>query len=310
MLERPALSASKFCELSDGKRLRYVLHEPEKARGTLLIAPGRREFIEKKFSEMGQEFLQRGFRLIFFEWRGQGLSDRYLAGSHHQRDHISSFDTHLDDLSQFYDKVVKPCQSGPLLVTGHSMGAHLILRWLIERQMVNAVAGVLLTAPMLALSAMPVQALAKAMTWTAMRLGHGADYGPAQHDYGPQDMKFEHNPLNHDPDRFEIIQKYFTAYPELTVGGVTWAWLDAALHSLHHIQQRKYFDHLTLPLLNIVGSADHVTPANEISHIVKRMPQAQNVVIPDALHDILNEANLYRLEAWKHIDGFLTKLKV
>ena len=55
MLDRPDLSVySNFFQLSDGKRMRCALFEPEKARGTLLdYAPGRREFIEKKYARNG-----------------------------------------------------------------------------------------------------------------------------------------------------------------------------------------------------------------------------------------------------------------
>ncbi|MFY9288876.1 MAG: alpha/beta hydrolase [Alphaproteobacteria bacterium] len=309
-MSSPALLPnSKFFDLGDAKRMRYALFEPEKAHATLLITPGRREFIEKKFAELGEEFLQRNFRLIIVEWRGQGLSDRLLTGARRQRDHAITFDTHIQDLHAFYEKVVRPCQTGPLFVSGHSMGGHLILRWLVEKQMCDAVKGVLLTAPMLALATLPAHTVARGMSWTAVKLGHGADYAPAQHDYGPPDYDFKTNPLTHDPDRFAIMEKYFKAHPDLTVSGVTWGWLDAALKSMHHIQQRRYFEHLDLPLLNIVGSADRVTPAEELSRVIKRMPRAQNIVIPHAYHDIMNETDLYRLEAWKHIDAFLAKLK-
>jgi len=301
------LCASKFHQLGDGKRMRYALFEPEKARGTLLIAPGRREFIEKKYVECGNEFLSRGFRLIIFEWRGQGLSDRLLTGPKRQRDHIPNFDIHINDLNSFYEKIVRPVQTGPLLITGHSMGAHLILRWLVERQITNAV-GVLLTAPMLALSALPVHAIARGMTWTASRLGHGADYAVGQHNYDVRDHTFDVNPLTHDPDRFALMEKYFKAHPDLVIGGVTWGWLEAALVSMSRIQQKRYFETLKAPVLSIVGGADHVTPPHELARVVKHMPNARQILIPDAYHDILNETDLYRLAAWRHIDTFLEKI--
>ncbi len=298
MLDHPALSTSKFHHLGDGKRMRYALSEPEKVRCTILIAPGRREFIEKKYAEMGREFLQRGFRIIMFEWRGQGLSDRFLSGAKRQHDHVPDFGIHLDDLSSFYEKIVRAYRSGPLLVAGHSMGSHLLLRWLVERQK-TGIDAVLLTAPMLALSSLPVHVTARAMSWTALRLGHGADYAPGQHDYNARDRAFDNNPLTHDPERFALMEKYFAAYPDLAIGGVTWGWLDAALKSMHLMQQRRYFEQLALPILTITGGADHVTPPTELGRIIKRIPNATPVVIPNARHDILNELAIYRLEAWR-----------
>ena len=307
MHDHPQLSVTKFHQLSDGKRLRYALFEPQKARATILIAAGRREFLEKKYAEMGEEFLSRHFRVIIFEWRGQGLSDRLLTGPKKQRDHIHDFVSHLDDLGSFYEAVVKTCRTGPLFVTGHSMGGHLLLRWLVERQP-PSIAGVILTAPMLALASLPVHTIARAMTWTSIRLGYGSDYAPAQHDYNASDRDFDHNPLSHDQKRFAIMEKYFDAFPDLTVGGVTWAWLDAAFISMHHIQHRHYFDGLNTPVLNIMGGSDQVTPSNELVRITKRINNIQNIIIDGAYHDILSEADHYRLKAWEQIDLFIKSI--
>jgi lysophospholipase len=104
------------------------------------------------------------------------------------------------------------------------------------------------------------------------------------------------------------MEQYFNAHPDLTVGGVTWGWLDAALISMHKLQQKNYFETLKLPLLTITGGADHVTPPNELSHVIKRIPGAKHVIIPDARHDIMNESDVYRDQAWQQIDGFLSAL--
>lgn len=307
MISGPPILSHKFHDCGSGKMMRYALLEPPQARGTVLIAPGRREFIEKKHAELGTELLQRGFRLVFFEWRGQGLSDRFLGGIKRQRDYAQDFKIYLDDLSSFYGQVVQPFQTGPLILFGHSMGSHILLRWLVERKPLG-IAGAVLTAPMLALASLPVHAVARSLSWTSVRLGHGTDYAPAQHDYGPQDRTFHHNPLTHDETRFALMERYFAAYPDMTVGGVTWAWLDAALKSMHDMQHRHYFERFTLPLLAITGGADRVTPPPELERILKRIPKAQSKVIPHALHDIMNEADSYRGHAWRHIDAFLAQV--
>jgi lysophospholipase len=304
MPNTPPLLNYKFHDCGGGKQMRYALLEPQNPRGTILIAPGRREFIEKKHAELGEEFLQRRFRLVFFEWRGQGLSDRFLTGNKKQRDHVTDFSIYLDDLSSLYAKIVQPFQTGPLILYGHSMGGHLVLRWLVERQP-QEVAGVILTAPMLALASLPAHTIARSMTWTSVRLGHGADYAPAQHDYNLDDRTFANNPLSHDAERFALMEKYFTAYPDMTVGGVTWGWLDAALKSMHYMQHRSYFERLNVPVLSVTGSADRVTPANELDRILKRVNKGQHRLIPGAYHDVMNEIDTYRMEAWRHIDTFL-----
>lgn len=301
------LLSHKFHDCGGGKQMRYALLEPQNPRGTILIAPGRREFIEKKHAELGDAFLQRGFRIVFFEWRGQGLSDRFLSGLKRQRDYITDFSIYLDDLSSLYAKIVQPFQTGPLFLCGHSMGSHLLLRWIVERQPRNT-AGAILTAPMLALASSPAHTIARGMTWMSMHLGHGSDYAPGQHDYAVQDRTFANNPLTQDEERFALMEKYFAAYPDMTVGGVSWAWLDAALKSMHLMQHRAYFERMNVPVLTISGSKDRVTPPHELSRTLKRIRGAQNQIVPFALHDIMNELDIYRLQAWQHIDKFLERV--
>ena len=124
-----------FFALNDGGRLRYAQFMPAtKPRGTILILPGRREFIEKKYTELGQPLLDLGFKLIIVEPRNHGLSSRILSGSALQRDHLEDFSTHLNDLRAFFAAIVLPELTTPLIVHGHSLGGHLLLRWLVEDQ--------------------------------------------------------------------------------------------------------------------------------------------------------------------------------
>ena len=61
------------------------------------------------------------------------------------------------------------------------------------------------------------------------KLGRGERYAAGQHDYNGGDRQFLNNPLSHDRERFDVIEKYFDANPDLKVGGVTWGWLAATL---------------------------------------------------------------------------------
>lgn len=297
--------ADQFHSLGDGKRMRYAVFDPATLpHATIVIAPGRREFIEKKYAEVGHDFTQRGFRVIIFDRRGQGLSDRVLNGQNRQRDHIVDFDIFLNDFTSFYHAVIKPLQAGPLVLHGHSMGGHLVLRWLAEHNEVAADA-VILTSPMLALASLPVHLATHAVSWIETKLGNGENYATNQHDFDHEDKIFLHNPLTHDPERFAIIEKYFTENPDLVVGGVTWDWLNAALRSIHTLQRRSYLNRIKTPTLTLMGSKDRVTPPSEVEHYLSYLQHEKHVIISGALHDVMNEANIYRLEAWQHIDSFL-----
>jgi len=308
LIEQFAHVRAGFLNLRDGKRLRYAIFDPATPpHGTILVTPGRREYIEKKYSELGPEFLVRGFRLIFMEWRGQGLSSRWLDGSKRQRDHAPDFSQHIDDLNELYTAVIQPNLVGPLILNGHSMGGHFLLRWLTERSDLP-IAGVIVTAPMLALAGSFAHASAHFLSWTSSKLGYGTDYAPLQHDYNDDDRAFAGNPLTHDPDRFTIIDRYFTAYPELAVGGVTWEWLHAAVKSMELTQRRSRLERIACPVLAMTGSEDIVTPAEETARSLKMIPKAETIIIPGARHDLMNEITPCRDEAWRQIDGFLKRI--
>ena len=303
-----------YFDLSDkGGRLRYALFEPRgKLRGTVLVVPGRREFIEKKYSEL-RPLLEMGFRLVIYEPRGQGLSSRFLGGDQRQRDHLDSFDTHLRDLRDFFAKVVQPVitDRAPLLAHGHSMGGHIVLRWLAEDR--PAVSSAFMTAPMLAignvqthLGYQAAQTFMHGLSWMS-GFRHATDYASMleQQDYGGKDTVFENNPLTQDPKRFPIIENYFTEYPDMKVGGVTWGWMLAAIRSMEKMHSWDYLSRINIPVLSLVGGHDRVTPAAEINRHLNRIDRVRAYTLANARHDLLNEIDPVQSEAWTRIGSFL-----
>ncbi len=297
-----------YFTLPDGNRLRYAQFAPSPIiKGTVLVLPGGREFIEKKYAELGPALLDRGYRVIICEPRGQGLSSRFFTGAMRQRVHIEDFDTHIDDLRAFYKAVVQPGLTRPLIVHGHSLGAHMLLRWMAEDR--PQVAGAFLTAPMLAFSGMAAQAMTYGLSWISTRLlSHDANYAPMQHDFGGSDLVFENNPLTHDEGRFRTIENYFAAHPDLVTGGVTWGWMLAALKSMSTANTWPYLAAIDMPVLCLMGDQDIVTPYAEIFPYLNMIPRVHTRMITGARHDLLNEADKQRVEAWRHIDAFLDSL--
>ena len=51
----------------------------------------------------------------------------------------------------------------------------------------------------------------------------------------------------------------------------------------------------------MTGSLDRVTPARELARYLSRLPHITNTVIPGARHDVLNEIESCRAEAWRQI---------
>ncbi len=65
-------------------------------RGSVIVAPGRTEFIEKYF-EVLRELQARGFAVFCIDWRGQGLSGRETSNP--LKGHFASFDDPVNDLA-------------------------------------------------------------------------------------------------------------------------------------------------------------------------------------------------------------------
>jgi len=309
----------QFCTPASGGHMRYTIIEPEgETKGTFLIVPGRRECIEKKFFEMGDELLARGYKLIFFEPRGQGGSSRFLAhdpkDEKYQRDYLPNADAPINDLRGFYRDVVKPNQKGPLYVFAHSMGALAVTRWLAEGQENGRppdVKAAILSSPAYALSlknspdAKPYPSIVIYLAALAATLfGRGADYAPGFHDYDQRDKAFEKNELSQDYARFKAIGDYFAANEALKVGGVTWRWLLAAVVSTWRLTP-AHLKRIKTPILALLGGADTVTPPDKILKRLRNIPNAETVVIPSAWHEVMNEADGYRMRAWECIDRFL-----
>ena len=132
----------------DGIPLRaaYWMPETEAPQGTVCILQGRAEFIEKYFETVG-ELLDRGFAVVAFDWRGQGLSGRQVSNP--RKGHVRRFSDYRHDLEAIRDQILVPHMPEPHFGLAHSMGGAIALNaayetWLPFRRLVT-------TTPMIAL---------------------------------------------------------------------------------------------------------------------------------------------------------------
>jgi len=73
----PDTGLAHWIETSDGKKLRVAHWTVEGAKGTVLLFPGRTEYVEK-YGITAAELARRGLAVMAIDWRGQGLADRLL----------------------------------------------------------------------------------------------------------------------------------------------------------------------------------------------------------------------------------------
>src|SRR5688572_17910602 len=121
-------------------------------RGICLLLHGLTEFLEK-YDETAQELTARGLTVVSLDWRSQGASER--RGSGNRAGHVTSFDEYDSDIGAIVMQGVEPIQKDqvargraplPVIALAHSMGAHILLRFIHEHK--RRFAGAVLTAPM------------------------------------------------------------------------------------------------------------------------------------------------------------------
>ena len=69
--------AAFWLTAADGVRLRVGLWSHPGAQGTVLLLPGRTEYVEK-YGRAAADLRSRGYATLAIDWRGQGLADRAL----------------------------------------------------------------------------------------------------------------------------------------------------------------------------------------------------------------------------------------
>lgn len=298
-LARTYRPADRCAFLASGAtRLRYAwwkaLRPP---RGTVLVLPGRVEFIEKYATEVVGDLLERGFAVIAFDWRGQGLSDRQLADRN--KGHIDRFETYISDLRLFLDTVVAAEAPTPILVLAHSMGGHLFLRSLSLHGSAPFAAGVV-TAPMTSLTQQALLRNVLLLTPSLQSVDRRYLYGTGPFDAAR--YPFDGNVLTHDRRRFGFTAQWFAADPRLSLGGPTIGWCRQALRSIAAGLAPGGLERVDLPLLLVSAAKDRLV--NPASHgpVVARLRHGRLVTIDGARHEVMMETDDRRRQFWGAFD--------
>lgn len=283
----------------------------EAAVGTVLLLNGRTEFVEK-YEETARDLVARRLHVWSLDWRGQGLSDRLLADR--ERGHLTDYAVLVEDLAEVVaDRVTDTLAGRPLLLLAHSMGGHVALRYLAER---NAPAGrpervraAVLTAPMAAiLPGGPVRWSVRVAARLAVGLGRSEAYAPRQRGWREDDVRFAGNALTGDAGRFAIYAALVRERPELRLGGVTWGWLDATLRSSRDLLRPDFAQGIDVPVLIARAGRETVVNGHAIGRLARRLPRAGMRTYQDSRHEILMESDAVRNAFWQDFGGFLSGL--
>lgn len=282
-----------------GKRLRYAIfksHVPV-ARGTVVLLQGRNECIEKYYETI-RHFTARGLWVATFDWRGQGLSDRLLKNP--LRGHVRKFAHYEADLSTFLETVVLPEARLPFCLVAHSMGALVALS--MAPKLTNRIERMALTGPFVELSGQPVPTWTIRLISRVMRLTGLGWVGTAR-DRFPK--PFAGNPLTTDLERYSRNQTLQAEHPELRLGPPSVSWVSEMLRAIARVGQFEHLDQIKVPTLLIGAGNDSIVAAHAIESLGNRFRAGRAIIIDGARHELLQEADRYRVPTLAAIDAFI-----
>ena len=265
----------------DGARVRIALLG-EGARGTVLLFPGRTEFVEK-YGPAGREFAARGYATLAADWRGQGLTDRFLPDR--RTGHVERFDDYQHDVAALLQAAGDLGLPRPWHLIAHSMGGAIGLRAVKSGL---PVASAVFSGPMwgIKLSA-AMRPLAWAVTTAARPVGLGGRVVPTSspETYLMQ-VPFEQNLLTTDRAMFEWMQAQLRAHPELALGGPSMAWVNEALREVRALRRAPAPD---LPSLCVAGENERIVELADMRARMAAWPGGRMVLEPGAEHEVMME---------------------
>ena len=298
----PGGEIAYFKANQDDVTIRYALWPATVSdpRGTIILLPGRTEFIEK-FFEVVNELRERGFAVASMDWRGQGLSTRPL--SNREKHYFKDFSTALPDLAQFINSYVAPNMPRPFNIVAHSMGGHLSLRFLHDYP--GVIEKAVFTAPMCGINfeALP-KWVARSFASVMCKLGFEENYLPGFGDYKDGRWGWRAK-LTSDMDRFEDEDYFIRHNRDLALGGTTFGWLRAALASVAVLHSPGYPEAINVPILVVQAGGDQIVDNAKMTALVNRLPNAQLLKVPGSMHEILKEQDQYREQFWAAFDDFM-----
>ncbi|MGR3513938.1 MAG: alpha/beta hydrolase [Paracoccaceae bacterium] len=277
----------------DGVRLRLGAWTADAPRGTILLFPGRTEYIEK-YGRVIRELVAANWCVAVIDWRGQGLSDRLYDDE--RLGHVVDFIDYQRDVAVLSDWVNEVGLPGPRVLLAHSMGGCIGLRSLVDGL---DVARAVFSAPMWGIQ-MP--AYARPLTYLvppmARILKRETEFAPGTRPTSYlTDTNFSENMLTTDKDTFAWLCGHAAAVPEFALGGPSVQWVGSATLELDRLFRKPK---PRQPCLTFVGTAEEIVSVEAMERYHKGWPTGALHVVEGAKHEMMMEAPAIR-------DRFLTE---
>lgn len=279
--EGPPNGEAFWLQAADGVRLRAGLWRTGR-RGTVLMFPGRTEYIEK-YGRFAADLAAQDYTTLVIDWRGQGLADHLapdpLVG------HVRRFVDFQQDVAALMAAAERLTLPKPFHLVAHSMGGCIGLRALI---LGLPVASATFSAPMWGIGVKPhMRPAAWVITSLARLAGLGTRYAPGT---GPstyvRDAPFADNSLTTDADMWAYMCRQVTTHPALALGGPSMLWVNEALIEMSRLRRAPLPG---TPTLVALGLQERVVNPAAVRAVMARWPAAQFLELPGSEHEMIME---------------------
>lgn len=266
---------------SDGVNIRVGVW-PTGARGTVLLFPGRTEYIEK-YGLAAKDLRDRGYATMAVDWRGQGLSARLL--DNRAIGHVGRFRDYQSDVKAMVRAASDLGLPRPFYLMSHSMGGAIALRALIEGLGVRAA---VFSAPMWGILMSPVvRPLALALSGLSGTLGFGGKLSPGTTlETYVKSAPFLDNTLTTDAEMFALMNRQVVAHPDLALGGPSLHWLHEALSETRALSRKQSPE---TPTLTMIGTNERIVETGPVIRRMKDWPRGTLVMAQKAQHEVMME---------------------
>lgn len=285
---------------ADQVNIAYAFVINPQSTQTVVISSGRIEALIK-YKEVIFDLFNNGYSVFIHDHRGQGHSGRLLLNAH--KGHVNTFDDYVEDLHLFMQRQVLPHtqqtgQSKPHLLC-HSMGGAIGALYLLKHA--SDFDKVAFSAPMFGIAApLPswvahllinvgcaLNKLFKVESWYFLGLGN----------YKPE--AFDKNPLTQSLQRYNLFRQEYEESPQAQLGGPTFHWLQQAIIAMDKIEANAH--HIRHNGLILQAGADRVVDNKQQKQVASKMPNMDFMLIQEAKHELLLEADKYRVPSMEAI---------
>lgn len=300
-----------------GNRIRHAFAPASEGvdfRGTLVLTHGYGENVDLYY-EVIKYYQGMGFDVYGMDWHGQGASERVDINKPRTPGSLG-LNRHVDDLRYFIDNIVNPsrCHETPMIMSTNSMGGHIGALYLHDYP--DVFDGAIMSAPMFDIQYLGLPSILKPALRMAFNIAsavglkhmHVADSWETLERIERANTHLDPRELLKDPKniRQQFVGYLHQACYHKEVGVPTIGWIAATAKTIKVLMKADYLKKITTPML--IGSAGEESFVDNKSHekAAKYMPNALQVNIPGANHNIWNEDDDI-LSDWRlHIENFIS----